>query len=273
MMLVEKSFDTCEVVLNYAEGSDNGPPLLFLHSTVGQWKSFQEIIPVFTDNYHVFALDFRGRGKSDRSPDGYRLRYDLKDTTKFITECIKQSTNLFGYSLGGWVSIWCTSQIPDMVSSVILFDPPINIKGIIDRFMSEPYRESNRKYQKLCGQPVEEVLNVLRQDIASWRDETLKMYAESYIYCDPRCFDVWLEDEISFFEGFDIDQCLREVSCDALFIQADPAMGGQVSDNDVQQIMELNSSITHQKIEGIGHNLDKVNLLINATVGFLESLS
>jgi hypothetical protein len=29
MMLVEKSFDTGEVVLNYAEGPDNGPPILF----------------------------------------------------------------------------------------------------------------------------------------------------------------------------------------------------------------------------------------------------
>jgi hypothetical protein len=27
-MLVEKSFDTGEVVLNYAEGPDNGPPLI-----------------------------------------------------------------------------------------------------------------------------------------------------------------------------------------------------------------------------------------------------
>ncbi len=26
-MLVEKSFDTDEVVLNYAEGPDNGPPI------------------------------------------------------------------------------------------------------------------------------------------------------------------------------------------------------------------------------------------------------
>ena len=103
-MLVEKTFDTGEAVLNYAEGPDNGPPLLFLHGGVGQWKSYEEMLPHFTDRYHVFAPDFRGRGKSTRTPDTHRLKKDVDDTTKFITECIGKPANVFGYSLGGWVA-------------------------------------------------------------------------------------------------------------------------------------------------------------------------
>lgn len=272
MMLVEKSFDTGEVMLNYAEGPDNGPPLLFLHGGVGQWKSYHEMIPAFTDNYHVYALDFRGNGKSDRSPDKYLLRHSLEDTSIFITDCIGQPTNLFGYSYGGWVSIWCTNRIPDRVNSVILFDPPIDIKGIINRFESKEYRLSNLKYQRLCGKPMDDVVKVLREDLPTWRDETLKVVAESYYYCDSRWFDVWLEDEISFFEGFDIEQCLKEISCDALLIQADPERGSEVSDSDVERVKEINPSITHKKIEGIGHNFDRVDPLIKTTLDFLESI-
>ncbi len=40
MMLVEKSFDTGEVVLNYAEGPDNGPPILFIHGITSNWLNF-----------------------------------------------------------------------------------------------------------------------------------------------------------------------------------------------------------------------------------------
>jgi len=224
MMLVEKPFDTGEVVLNYVEGPDNGPPLLFLHGGVGQWKSYHEMIPAFTDNYHVYALELRGRGKSGRTSDKYILKAFVRDASIFITDCIGQPANLFGYSEGGWVSIWCTNRIPEIVNSVVLFDPPLDIQRITDRFESEEYRLSNRKYQGQCGKPVDEVIKVLRKDLPSWRDETLRIFAESYTYCDPRWFDVWLEDEIPFFEGFNIDQCLGEISCDVLLIPADRAL-------------------------------------------------
>lgn len=271
-MPVEKSFDTGEVALNYAEGPDNGPPLLFLHGGVGQWKSYHEMIPAFTDDYHVYALDFRGNGKSDRTPEKYLLKHSLKDTSNFITDCIREPTNLFGFSFGGWVSIWCTNQIPSSIISVILLDPPLNTQTITDRFESDEFRRSNRKYQGLCGKPVEEIIKILREDLPSWREETLRVFAESYSYCDPRWFDVWLEDEIPFFDGFDMKRCITEISCGALLIQADPERGCEVSDNDVEYVKEINPSIIHKKIEGIGHNLDHVEPLIDAAKGFLESL-
>jgi len=272
MMIVEKSFDTGEAVLNYAEGPDNGPPLLFLHGGVGQWKSYHEMIPAFTDDYHVYAVDLRGRGKSGRTSEKYILKVFVREASNFITDCIGESANMWGYSEGGWVSIWCTNEIPDMVNSVVLFDPPIDIQKNIDRFQSEESRRSNRKYQGLCGKPVDEVMKVLKEDLPSWRNVTLKMFAESFTYCDPRWVDPWLEDEISFYEGFDVDKCLREISCDALLIQADPRLGGHILDCDVEHVKEINPSIIHMKIEGIGHNLDKVDSLIDDTLNFLESL-
>jgi pimeloyl-ACP methyl ester carboxylesterase len=42
-MLVEKSFDTGEAVLNYAEGPDNGPPILLIHGITGNWRGFLPI--------------------------------------------------------------------------------------------------------------------------------------------------------------------------------------------------------------------------------------
>jgi len=271
-MLVEKSFDTGTVVLNYAEGPDNGPPLLFLHGGVGQWKSYHEMIPTFTDDYHVYALDQRGRGKSGRTSENYLLKANLKYASKFINDCIGKPSNMFGYSEGGWTSIWCTNEIPEMVNSVVLFDPPLDIQRLVARFESEEYRRSNRKYQGLCGKPVDEVMKVLRKDIPSWREETLRIFAESYSHCDPRFFDPWLEDEISFFEGFDIDLCIKGMSCDALLIQTDSGLGGHILDSDVDHVKEINPNVSHKKIAGIGHDLDKVEPLIEATKGFLESL-
>ena len=80
MMLVEKSFDTGEVVLNYAEGPDLGKPLVFLPGFVNQWQSFKPIIPQLSGSWHVYAQDLRGRGRSARNPPHYRLKDLVSDT-------------------------------------------------------------------------------------------------------------------------------------------------------------------------------------------------
>jgi pimeloyl-ACP methyl ester carboxylesterase len=64
MMLVEKFFDTGEVVLNYAEGPDNGHPLLLLHGWTDRWQDVLPIIPTLSMKWHIYALNFRGHGKS-----------------------------------------------------------------------------------------------------------------------------------------------------------------------------------------------------------------
>jgi pimeloyl-ACP methyl ester carboxylesterase len=83
MMLVEKSFDTGEVALNYTEGPNNGPPLVLLHGVTSRWQTFNPIINEFINRWHIYALDFRGHGKSGRTPEKYGLRCHYNDTVKF----------------------------------------------------------------------------------------------------------------------------------------------------------------------------------------------
>jgi len=271
-MLVEKSFDASEVVLNYAEGPDNGPPLLFLHGGVGQWKSYKEMLPAFTDRYRVFAPDFRGRGRSTRTPDTYHLKKDVDDTTKFITECIGKPVNIFGYSLGGWVAIWCANLIPEQVRSIIIFDSPIDLHRLIEHFSSEEAQKAIVRNREMCGQPVEEILKVMRNEL-SWKEHTVRVFAESYSLCDPKWFGPWIGDDIGgFFDGFVVDEFLKGVSCPALLIQADPERGGEVTDEDVRRVKSMNPAIASTKILGIGHDLDNIKPLIEKASKFLESL-
>jgi hypothetical protein len=63
VMLVEKSFDTGEVVLNYAEGPDNGPPFVILPAYYHGWQNYKSIIPTLKAQYHLYGVDARGRGE------------------------------------------------------------------------------------------------------------------------------------------------------------------------------------------------------------------
>jgi len=55
-MLVEKSFDTGEVVLNYAEGPPNGPPLVLFPGLTRRWQS--HLLPI------IIPLSHRWRARA-----------------------------------------------------------------------------------------------------------------------------------------------------------------------------------------------------------------
>jgi hypothetical protein len=61
-MLVEKSFDTGEVVLNYAEGPNNGPPFVILLGYYHTWQLYKSMISTLKAQYHLYAVDARGTG-------------------------------------------------------------------------------------------------------------------------------------------------------------------------------------------------------------------
>ncbi|MGB9203882.1 MAG: alpha/beta hydrolase, partial [Terriglobales bacterium] len=70
--LVERTFDTGEVRLNYAEGPAHGPPLVLLHGLGRRWQVFLPVIPALSLRWHIFAPDLRGHGKSSHVARGYR---------------------------------------------------------------------------------------------------------------------------------------------------------------------------------------------------------
>src|SRR5437879_880800 len=97
-VLSEKSFDTGEVILNYAEGPPAGPPLVLLHGTGGRWQVWEYLLPQLTPHWQVYALDLRGHGKSGRVARQYRVVDYTRDVVAFI-EHLSEPAVLIGHSL------------------------------------------------------------------------------------------------------------------------------------------------------------------------------
>jgi pimeloyl-ACP methyl ester carboxylesterase len=80
-VLTEKTFDTGEVVINYAEGPPSGPPMVLLHGSTQRWQFWQFLLPNLTSRWQVYLLDLRGHGKSGRVANQYRLVDYTRDQT------------------------------------------------------------------------------------------------------------------------------------------------------------------------------------------------
>ena len=66
-MLTEKSFDTGEIVINFAESDTIGPPLVLLHGATLNWQTFGDFIPALEQRWRLYACDLRGHGGSGRA--------------------------------------------------------------------------------------------------------------------------------------------------------------------------------------------------------------
>ena len=124
-MLVERTFDTGTVSIHYVEEPNDGPPLLFLHGVASRWQNFLNVLPVFTQRWHVVAADLRGHGRSGRVEGHYELMEYAADVIALLRHLGNGPTVLIGQSLGSMISIGVASEAPDLVRAVVLGDPPL----------------------------------------------------------------------------------------------------------------------------------------------------
>jgi pimeloyl-ACP methyl ester carboxylesterase len=124
-MLRERIFKTGDVKLNYAEGPNNGPPMLFLHGLSARWQSFQDLALQYSGRWHVFALDLRGHGGSGHLADSYTWETFGDDTRIFLSEVVREPAVILGHSIGAMLAIYQASRSPGRVRGIILEDPSL----------------------------------------------------------------------------------------------------------------------------------------------------
>lgn len=123
-MSIEKIFDTGMIKINYAEGAPNGAPLVALRGATRPWQDLSLLINELEKDWHIFACDQRRHGKSDWG-DLYSILEMTSDVTSFAKEIVDEPTKLIGHSGGTFISLVVASQIPELVKSLIVIDPPL----------------------------------------------------------------------------------------------------------------------------------------------------
>ena len=127
----EPHFATVElatgVTLNYLEqGDPQGEPVILLHGYTDSWHSFALILPHFSQEYHVFALDQRGHGDSSKTADSYAMNDFATDVIAFMdAKGIAQAT-MVGHSMGSLIAQLVAIHHPERVARLVLIDSTNN---------------------------------------------------------------------------------------------------------------------------------------------------
>lgn len=109
----------------HVERSGDGAPVVFLHGAAGSSATYGWLPDL---GRTVVRPDFRGHGRSARTPGEYLIGDYVDDAIEVLRET--GPAVLVGHSLGGVVAWTIAQREPELVTSIVLEDPPL--------YMGEP---------------------------------------------------------------------------------------------------------------------------------------
>lgn len=110
--------------LNYRE-EGNGTPLVLVHGSPGDSRSWGRVVPHLRDRFRVLAIDLPGYGGSDGVPDEPMGRAALMGAgVARLAESIGGPIRLAGHSYGGVVAVQAAVQAtPGTIDKMVLLEP------------------------------------------------------------------------------------------------------------------------------------------------------
>ena len=101
----------------------SGPPLVLMHTVRTQLDHFQRVVPLITDAYTVYVIDFPGMGWSDIVPGASYEEPALRAAVVRVVEDLDLSDlTLAGESMGATLSLTASVDLGERVQRIVAFN-------------------------------------------------------------------------------------------------------------------------------------------------------
>ncbi len=107
-----------------------GEPIILLHGNGEDSSYFQGQISALSKQYHVYAIETRGHGKTPRGSRPFTIRQFAEDLLGFMDEHEIHKAHLLGFSDGGNIAMVFALHHPDRVNRLILNGANLNAAGV-----------------------------------------------------------------------------------------------------------------------------------------------
>jgi pimeloyl-ACP methyl ester carboxylesterase len=253
-MLTERTFETGEVAINYVDSSATGPLLIMLHGMTATWQVFETTIPFLAVRWRVVAADLRGHGRSGRVADRYTLRDYVRDIGALHRHLSDEPAVVVGSSLGAMIAIGLAAEHPDAVRAVVLEDPPLGFaSGAPGAMRPEHPQFIAIRDLVAAGHSAPELVGILTPQMQHQDGVMIRTRAANLSKLDPDVLTTYIEDRC--YTGFDLGERLRRVTCPALLLQGNPALGGALSDSEARWAASRMADCVHVSLPEAGHGI------------------
>lgn len=110
------------IQINLADWGGQGKHILCIHGITANCRSWDMIAGALVPDFHVMAMDLRGRGLSDKPDSGYSMEHHVRDILNLMDDLGIDQIVPMGHSLGAFISLIFAAEHPDRVDRLILVD-------------------------------------------------------------------------------------------------------------------------------------------------------
>ena len=203
-----------------------GQPLVLLHGLGVSGAVWQGIGRLLVPTVRLIAPDLRGHGESDKPSAGYLPRDYVGDIAALLAHEPSRPLAVLGHSLGAAVAAQLASERPELVSKLILVDPP---------FDAERPRESIQQVERLRHADPGALEQELIRREPGMGDLYAKALADLYRTAADGTFQAVLRGEVGF-PG--VVASLGGIQAETLVIAADPALDAALGAEAAQRVVE-----------------------------------
>jgi pimeloyl-ACP methyl ester carboxylesterase len=109
---------------------DRGDALVLVHGSWVDRRTWDLVVPMLSQTFRVVRYDRRGYDFRSPSAAPYDFSADANDLVQIIEEGDLHPVHLVGHSLGGCVATRVAAERPELLRSLVVFEPPL--LGLLD---------------------------------------------------------------------------------------------------------------------------------------------
>jgi N-formylmaleamate deformylase len=235
---------------HYLEYGSDGPALVVVPGITSPAITWEFISERLASDFHVYTLDVRGRGLSDRArPGAYGLPDYAADVAGLISSIGLERPAVLGHSMGARIAAALGALHPGSHGPLVLVDPPLTGPG------RDPYPFPLQIYvdqlhEAYAGANADD----MRRYFPSWSHRELQIRAEWL----PTCDETAVVETYENFHAEDFFGYWRSVQPPVLFVYG--LESPVVPSGALEEVRAANPAAELTGIPGAGHMIPWDNL-------------
>ncbi len=169
-------------------GNGDKPSLVLAHGITDHGLCWHQFAADLEADYDIIMVDAYGHGKSSRvNPD---KRFDLVENLHdFIIALGLDRPGLIGHSMGAATAAKFAAKYPELLSALVLEDPPWSVQEITKKQKTERLQEWKKDNLKAKEKTAKELIKHKKKESPNWEEDILEEWAQAKLLVDPAVFD------------------------------------------------------------------------------------
>jgi pimeloyl-ACP methyl ester carboxylesterase len=171
-------------------GDGDKPTILLAHGLTDFRLCWHQFASDLEDKYNLIMYDAYGHGDSSRVDPG--KRFDLVEDMHDLVEALKlEKPAVIGHSMGAATAACFAAKYPQMVSAIVLEDPPWSDIKPTQKQFELTMKEWKKRNLSAKEKSIKELVKLKKKESPNWEETILKEWAQAKHFMDPNFFDYY----------------------------------------------------------------------------------